>query len=163
MGNESINTGKFHIPSIIPVNNDLAFCVKNEYGRDCHSVLTPRRTSFSPRAPKLSFQAKFKSFLGEMSGRGRKVPKNRLGRALQKNQKQKVGQVNESGELVLGYVVDKESKRNKHESILDQSDMQAVLEYSSKANVENQRSVCFCDVFLCIAHFFRLLSRKILL
>jgi large subunit GTPase 1 len=76
-----------------------------------------------------------------MSGRGRNVPKNRLGRSLQKQQKQKVGQVNDSGELVLGYVVDKESKRNKQESILDQTDMQAVLEYSSKVTVEKQRAV----------------------
>jgi large subunit GTPase 1 len=76
-----------------------------------------------------------------MSGRGRNVPKNRLGRSLQKQQKQKVGQVNDSGELVLGYVVDKESKRNKQESILDQSDMQAVLEYSTKVTVEKQRAV----------------------
>jgi len=84
-----------------------------------------------------------------MSGKGRNVPKNRLGRSLQKQQKQKVGQVNDSGELVLGYVVDKESKRNKQESILDQSDMQAVLEYSSKVTVEKQRAVIITkDSFL---------------
>jgi hypothetical protein len=55
-----------------------------------------------------------------MSGRGKPKDKNHLGRTLQKAQKQKKGQVNESGELVLGYITDKSGK-TKTESILDQS------------------------------------------
>jgi hypothetical protein len=60
-----------------------------------------------------------------MSGRGKKKIKNQLGRTLQKQQNQKgraLGGVNESGEIVLGYLTDK-SAQSKNESILDQSGM----------------------------------------
>jgi hypothetical protein len=151
MGHKSINRCEFHITTVVPVDNDFTLLVEYKNGRDCH---------LQTRQPARDFFVRFSAQLltTSMSGRGKPRDKNRLGRTLQKAQKQKKGQVNESGELVLGYVTDKSGK-TKTESILDQTgiarsfsfchmiyfvDMQAVLEYTKKINVENQRAVCRC-------------------